>query len=241
MRVRLTLLPALLSAAAGALISAANAAGNGVELSRIDVDDYDYSSLQRGARLFMNYCIGCHGLRYARYKRIAEDLKIPEEVFESNLISGEAKLSNYVMSSVEADDARRWFNQAAPPDLTLVSRVRGPDWINTFLRSYYYDEHSLTGWNNRVFENTAMPHVLHGLQGVRTLADDGESYEPVSKGTLDKAGYAAAVRDVTNFLAYVGDPGRHFRIRTGIYVLLFLLVLIVYTHLLYREYWKDIK
>jgi len=240
------LLRALLAFVAAISIASSPAYGaaTGVELSVANVDDYDFSSLQRGARLFMNYCIGCHGAHHARYGRVAEDLRIPEEDFAAALLSGGAEINDYIVSSIGTDDARAWFNQAAPPDLTLVSRVRGPDWVYSFLKGYYYDPSTLTGWNNTVYSNTAMPHVLHSLQGVRVPSEEegaADGYALLSAGTLDAAGYDAVARDITNFLAYMGDPGRHFRIRAGIYVVLFLLVLVAYTHVLYREYWKDIK
>jgi len=221
----------------------AHGASTDVGLSAANVDDYDYSSLQRGARLFMNYCIGCHGAHYARYGRVAEDLRIPEDELAAAFLSGQASINDYIVSSIGGNDAREWFNQAAPPDLTLVSRVRGADWVYSFLKGYYYDPSTLTGWNNTVYSNTAMPHVLHSLEGVRvpSEAEGTNGYIFLAPGTLDEAGYAAVARDITNFLAYMGDPGRHFRVRTGIYVVLFLLALVAFTHVLYREYWKDIK
>ncbi len=215
-------------------------------ISRASVDTYDYPSLQRGAKIFMNYCIGCHGLRYARYERIADDLGIPSAIFIDNLLGTGYRMTDHVRSTVQKQDAQAWFNQAVPPDLTLVARVRGADWIYSFLRSYYRDSESLTGWNNLVFQNTAMPHVLHGLQDTLLVAsevstEEGTVLAEAVKGNVNSVFYDNVVLDITNFLVYVGDPGKHFRIRAGIYTLLFLLVLLVYTHLLYREYWQDIK
>ncbi len=237
----------LLAAAALALSAAGLAAGSGAPLPAAPVDHYDRSSMQRGAAVFMNYCIGCHGARHARYKRIADDLGLTEGQ-SAALLNGPARLVDHVESSVGPDDGREWFSQAVPPDLTLVSRVRGPDWVYAFLRGYYRDPETLTGWNNLVFENTAMPHVLHGLQGIMVRADsagDGAAGGPPSlelalPGGLSAADYDSLAGDLTNFLVYMGDPGRNFRIRTGIYVLLALMALLVYTHFLYREYWRDI-
>lgn len=235
---------ALAVASLSAPVPPARAATADVALPSAPVDHYDRSSIQRGAKVFMNYCIGCHGARYARYKRIADDLGLTEEQAGA-LLNGSATLVDHVESPMASDDAREWFGQAVPPDLTLVTRVRGPDWVYAFLRGYHRDPGTLTGWNNTVFPNTAMPHVLHGLQGVMVLSqgEDGEpaGLETAVPGELGPAQYDSLVADLTNFLVYMGDPGRNFRIRTGIYVLLALLVLLVHTHLLYREYWKDVK
>lgn len=221
-------------------------AGN---LDRAGTNIFDQASLQRGAALFVNYCMGCHSMQFQRYQRLVEDLDLTPEQVEQFLIMGDREITDYMKSSMPYDDAEDWFGKA-PPDLSLTSRSRGPDWIYTFLRGYYLDE---DGWNNTVLENPAMPHVLWDLQGVQrpvfeTVTDANGNEQAVKVGLqLDRAGrlspeeYDRAVRDITAFMQYVGEPAALKRQRLGIWVLLFLAVFSVLSYLLYVEYWKDIK
>jgi ubiquinol-cytochrome c reductase cytochrome c1 subunit len=218
-------------------------------------------SLQRGARNFMNYCSGCHSLKYIRYSRVAEDLKIPDNLRDEYLVKPGAKFSDYIKSSMPEKDATDWFGKQ-PPDLSLVARSRGSDWVFNFLTTFYADPAShQTGVNNLQLPGTAMPHVLASLQGVQTLApkeaehadtsgtaDEGKESEhavtsvfaPGVAGSLSPAEYDEFVRDTVNFLQYVSDPTQLERQGLGIWVVLFLLMFTGIAYLLKKEYWKDV-
>jgi len=218
-------------------------------------------SLQRGARNFMNYCSGCHSLKYIRYSRVADDLKIPDNLRDEYLVKPGAKFSDYIKSSMPEKDATDWFGKQ-PPDLSLVARSRGSDWVFNFLTTFYADPAShQTGVNNLQLPGTAMPHVLASLQGVQTLApkeaehadtpgkaDEGKESEhhvasvftPGVAGSLSPAEYDEFVRDTVNFLQYVSDPTQLERQGLGIWVVLFLLMFTGIAYMLKKEYWKDV-
>lgn len=244
-------LAAALLAVVVALPAPAHAAAE-VALDPAGNDIHNLASLQRGARNFMNYCSGCHSAQYVRYNRMAEDLGIPEAVLKQNLMFTSDRPFDTIKSAMSAEDGRRWFGNA-PPDLSLMARSRGPDYIYTFLRSFYVDPSRPAGTNNLVLPGTAMPHVLASLQGLQQLAKGGEhgggegehgavsKFELVSPGALKPAEYDEFVRDTVNFLEYIGEPVQAKRQQLGIWVMLFLLVFMVFSYLLYREYWKDVK
>lgn len=213
-------------------------------------------SLQRGARNFMNYCSGCHSLKYIRYSRVADDLKIPDNLRDEFLVKPGAKFSDYIIASMPGKDAVEWFGKA-PPDLSLVARSRGPDWMFNFLTTFYADPASRqTGVNNLQFPGTAMPHVLASLQGVpdavwKDVEHKGEGgklehtrefekFEPGVTGSLTAEKYDEFVRDTVNFLQYVSDPTQLEREGLGIWVVLFLLMFTGIAYLLKKEYWKDV-
>lgn len=214
------------------------------------------ASLQRGARNFMGYCAGCHSLKYQRYSRLGEDLKIPEAELEKYIVPAGAKKTDYITSALSADDANAWFGKA-PPDLSLITRARGTDYVYQFLKVYYADPATLSGVNNLALPGTAMPHVLSSLQGVpeavfETVETKGEGGELVSErrfvrfeagapGQLSPEDYDAFVRDTVNFLEYVGEPAKIKRIGLGIWVMLFLLAFTALAYLLKKEYWRDVK
>jgi ubiquinol-cytochrome c reductase cytochrome c1 subunit len=206
------------------------------------------SSLQRGAKYFVNYCLGCHSAQYVRYNRLAEDLQLTEDQLIENLMFTGEQPFDTMNIAMSPDDASRWFG-IAPPDLSLIARSRGPDYIYTFLRSFYVDESSPTGVDNLVLEGTAMPHVLWELQGIQeahTEADpehEGEEHvelELVTAGTLSEEEYDGVVRDIVNFLEYVGEPMQLERQSLGIRVIAFLLVLLLISYMLKKEIWKDV-
>jgi len=208
----------------------------------------DTASLQRGARLFFNYCSGCHSLKYMSYSRIAEDLRLaPDDVLKSFAASG-AKIGDQIHASMPADGAQQWFGKA-PPDLSLEARAKGPDWIYNYLRSFYVDPTSTVGWNNTVFPNASMPNPLWELQGVQVAhkseAKPGEEaavekLEIASKGALTPAQFDDAARDITAFLQYVGEPAGLHRYKVGVWVVLFLAFFTFLAFLLKHEYWKDV-
>jgi ubiquinol-cytochrome c reductase cytochrome c1 subunit len=232
-----------------ALASAAG--GEGVHLDKAHIDPTNKESLQRGARTFVNYCLGCHSARYQRYNRLARDLGIPEDMVIDNLMFTGEKIGDQMKTAMTKAAGQQYFG-AAPPDLTLVARVRGVDWLYTYMRSFYRDDSRPFGANNTVFPNVGMPHVLWQLQGwqdaVRTTTtdDDGREHskvvgvELVDAGSQSPAEYDRTVRDLVNFLAYMGEPMKLERQRLGIKVLLFLLVFFIITYLLKKEYWKDV-
>ncbi|AJQ93995.1 cytochrome c1 [Gynuella sunshinyii] len=232
------------------------AAEEEVELAHIKTDLTNKESLQNGAKLFMNYCIGCHSLKYARYNRIAKDLDIPDDLFAENLIFTGAKTGELMESSIPPKSAKAWFG-ATPPDLTLEARFRSADWIYSYLKGFYADESRPWGVNNTVFKDVAMPHVLVGLQGLCATAPEisGETkFDPLTgnvmsaescesyaiQGSLSSEEYDAAVYDITNFLQYMGEPAQMDRKRIGIMVFAFLIVLYAVSFLYTRELHKDI-
>ncbi len=234
---RCFLMAALMLSIAGPL-SAAKTAG----LDRANTNVFDRASLQRGAALFVNYCMGCHSMQFQRYQRLVEDLDLSPEQVEQFLVMGDRQITDYMKSSMSYADATDWFGKA-PPDLSLTARSRGPDWIYSFLRGYYLTD---SGWNNTVLENPAMPHVLWDLQGIQRAAGEADSagrltLELERAGRLAPEDYDRVVRDITAFMQYVGEPAILQRQRVGIWVLLFLAVFTFLSYLLYVEYWKDIK
>ena len=214
----------------------------GVHLEDPAVDLTDHASLQRGARLFVNYCMGCHSLKYERYQRMGEDLGIPKEAVKKNLMFTADKIGEPMAINMRADQAAEWFG-ASPPDLSLITRRRGEDWIYTYLRSFYKDDSRPWGVNNTVFPKVGMPHVLWRLQGVqRLVSEEGgkPEFELIQKGSMDPEEFDSAMRDLTAFLAYVAEPIKVERQRLGVWVLLFISVFFVLAYLLKKEYWKDV-
>ena len=219
----------------------------------------DTASLQRGAQLYMNYCVGCHSLSYQRYNRLGRDLGLTDDEVRDNLIfttdeSGEpTKVGDLIKTAMTNDYARQAFG-VVPPDLSLTVRAKGgPDWLYNYLRAFYVDESRPMGVNNGVFANVGMPHVLWPLQGLQrpvyeTYTDaEGQSheriagYELIEQGSMTPAEYDIAIRDITGFLTYVAEPAKLSRIKTGIYVIIFLLIFAALSYMLKNEYWADVK
>jgi len=206
------------------------------------------ASLQRGARLYFNYCSGCHSIKYQSYSRLATDLKLsPDEVLKNFAFTG-AKIGDQIVSSMPADHAQVWFGKA-PPDLSLEARAKGPDWIYTYLKSFYLDPSRPVGWNNTVFPGASMPNVLWELQGTQVAhyapAKPGEEpavekLELSSKGRLSGEEFDAAARDITTFLQYVGEPAALKREAVGVWAILYLAFFTFLAWLLNKEYWKDV-
>lgn len=219
------------------------ASDGGLQSSQIKLTDK--ASMQRGAALFMNYCSGCHSLGLQRYSRMAEDIGLTEEQVMGNLVFTDAKFGETMMSAMPAAHAEEWFG-TAPPDLSLVTRNKpgGPDWTYTFLKSFYLDDTRDSGWNNTVLAGSSMPHVLWELQGLqRPILDANghvERLEMAGSGSQSPEEYDRTVRDLTNFLNYVGEPSAAKRRALGVWVIAFLSILTVLTWLLKQEYWKDV-
>jgi ubiquinol-cytochrome c reductase cytochrome c1 subunit len=251
MLIKQSLLALALSAAT--LISgAAMAAAGGVHLENANNDVGNVASLQRGARNFVNYCSGCHSARYVRFNRMAQDLGLSEAQVINNLMFTGERVHDTLQSSLQPDDAKRWFG-TTPPDLSLVARSRGTNYIYTFLKSFYLDPSRPNGVNNLVLPGTAMPHVLWELQGFQEQVHRGEvdaeanavhkkfeALKLAEPGKLSPEEYDGFVRDTVNFLDYIGEPVQLKRRQLGFYVLAFLGVFLLLAYFLKKEYWKDV-
>lgn len=225
--------------------------GQTISLQKVHNNLQDSASLQRGANLYINYCQGCHSLQYTRYSQLRDYLGIklkdeedrfdtPESIALSNKLIKENlnfvtdKVTDPMISSMPKKDAEKWFG-VAPPDLSLVTRVRGKDWVYTYLKSFYKDEMRPWGVNNALFPNVGMPHVLLPLEGIKN-----KQLQLQTKGEMNLEQYDKAVTDLVNFLEFIGEPIKVKRQHMGVFVLLFLLILTIFLYLLKREYWKDV-
>ena len=227
----------------------ASAQHDGFELEPANNNVANIASLQRGAKYFVNYCLGCHSAQYVRYNRLAEDLQLSEDQLVQNLMFTGEQPFDTMVNAMRPEDAIRWFG-IAPPDLSLIARSRGTDHIYTFLRSFYASEGSVTGVDNLVLPNTAMPHVLWQLQGVKTAvfevdeehggAEVFSHFETAKAGELTESQYDQLVRDIVNFLDYISEPMQRERQALGIRVIAFLLVLLLISYMLKKEIWKDV-
>lgn len=247
---------AVLLAITSSLVAAPGFAAGGAELQKADIDPGQIPSLQRGARNFMNYCSGCHSAQYVRFNTIGKHLELSDEQLVDNLMFNADKTFETIRAAMPAADAERWYG-IAPPDLSLMARAKGDDYIYTFLKSFYVQEGSPSGVDNIVKPGTSMPHVLWGLQGYQkavfsehTEKDaDGkviattrhfDGFEQVSAGTLDAEDYDDFVRDTVNFLAYIAKPNRAERRKIGTWVIMYLLVFLVIAYMLKKQIWKDV-
>ena len=258
---------ALLSAAAAATHgawAAAEAAGSAEAAARFGADWQswhpandvsDIPSVQRGARNFVSYCLGCHSLKYERWSRLGQDLGVPPRLLQQDLLPPGDKPGQYILTSMPAADAEAWFGKT-PPDLTLMARARGPDYLYQFLKTFYVDPARQTGANNLRLPTTAMPHVLSELEGLKravykeaisgaegdqtTHQQVFDHFEQIAPGRLSAAEYDGFVRDTVNFLDYVSEPTQTARRALGVWVVLFLLVFTWLAWLVKREYWKDV-
>jgi ubiquinol-cytochrome c reductase cytochrome c1 subunit len=235
--------------AAVAAFAPLTAAAEGEGLQEANTHLTDQASLQRGAKLFMNYCSGCHSLKFMRYSRIGDDLGLSENEVTDNLNFTGAKYLDHINVAMNPADAAAWFGKT-PPDLSLEGRSRGPDWIYTYLKSFYMDESRPSGWNNTVLPNASMPNVLWQLQGIqRPIMDKGPDGQPAvsklvladnDKGNLDPEQYDQAARDISAFLQYVAEPAALERENYGVWVVLFLVFFSFLAYLLKHEYWRDV-
>ncbi|WP_165967345.1 cytochrome c1 [Luteimonas aestuarii] len=238
--------------AGGLLLSAtALAADPAVPLQQSGTDLTDRASLQRGAQLFMNYCSGCHSLKYLRYSRMAEDLGLTEDEVMANLNLTGAQFGSHIVSAMPAEGSASWFGQV-PPDLSLTvrSKLGGPDWVYTYLKSFYLDESRPLGWNNTMFPNASMPNVFWEQQGLQRAVYgevDEVTGEPVverleiaTPGTQSAAEFDQTIRDITAFLQYASEPIAAKRQAMGVWVILFLVFLAFLAWMLKNEYWRDV-
>jgi ubiquinol-cytochrome c reductase cytochrome c1 subunit len=243
----LTRLIALTIAALLAAPSVAAAAG-ARELEPAGINVNDMRSLQRGAKLFVNYCLSCHSAAYMRYNRLAEDLQLTEEVVMENMVFADKKIGETMSIAMDPEDSEQWFGKT-PPDLSLAGRSRGADWLYAYMRSFYQDESGR--WNNLILPNAAMPHVLWELQGIQKLVagPDGDAghgaggaghLEVTVPGSMTADEYDEAMRDLAAFLDYMSEPAKLKRKNIGVWVILFLAVFAFLAYLLKAEYWRDV-
>jgi ubiquinol-cytochrome c reductase cytochrome c1 subunit len=264
MKAILNLVATLMLCVAGA----AFAAEEGARMVPAPINPLDEESLQRGAKLFVNYCLNCHSAKYMRYNRLTE-IGLTEQQIKDNLMFATDKIGATMTVAMPADRAKGWFG-TAPPDLSVEARVRGPQWLYNYMLSFYRDEKTPSGWNNLVFPNVAMPHVLWELQGVQKLVEEKFPDEekatayaigvkgialvepagpheyrvltvaPDVAGKLNNKEYEIAVADIVNFLDFIAEPSKVHRVRLGLIVLAFLGVLFGLAYWTKREYWKDV-
>lgn len=225
-----------------------------VELLPVEVDIHDQAKLQRGARLFMNYCSGCHALRFMRYNRMAKDLglttfagDIDSDLLYSNLIFTSAKIHDPIENSMPPEGALQWFGRV-PPDLSLSARERGPEWIYTYLKSFYVDKSRPFGSNNALVPDVAMPNILAPLEGVviaeHTENNANHDLPPnlvlLEQGEMTEQQFDSALQDLVTFLVYVGEPAQLVRYKMGGFVILFLCIFLIFAYQLKRFYWRNI-
>jgi len=221
------------------------AAGAALHLDKAPDVQGDKAALQSGAKTFVNYCLNCHGASFVRYNRLTE-LGLTEQQVKDNLMFTAEKIGEPMRVAARPAEQKQWFG-AAPPDLSLIARARssedgsGADWLYTYLRSFYRDDKRPTGWNNTVFENVGMPHLLWELQGQQVLNHESHKLELAVPGKLTPAEYDKQVADLVGFMVWMSEPGAGFRNKLGYGVLAFLGVLFVFAYMLKKEYWKDIK
>ncbi|HNP37003.1 MAG TPA: cytochrome c1 [Woeseiaceae bacterium] len=228
-----------------------------VDLERANIDRSNINSLQRGARNFMNYCSGCHSAKYVRFNTIGKYLELSDEQLIDNLMFNAEKTFETINVSMRPQDAERWFG-TAPPDLSLMARAKGADYVYSFLKGFYVDPKSPTGVDNSVLAGTSMPNVLWELQGYQratysehqetdaegqpvTIIDHFAGFEPITTGTMDAKDFDEFVRDTTNFLSYIAEPIRADRRKLGVWVLMYLIFFWIIARMLKKQIWKDVK
>ena len=220
-------------------ISPLSFSAENIELSKAPVDLTDNLSLQRGAKIFTNYCLNCHSAKYMRYSNL-QDIGLSAETIKSDLLFTGNKIGDTMSVNMSMKDSKKWFG-AAPPDLSVVARSRGADWIYSYMRGFYRDPTRPMGWNNTVYVNSAMPHILWELEGEKILNPKTNKFEKFTSGKLNAKEYDATIADLTNYLVYMSEPDQLKRKKMGYYVIGFLLLLLFLTIKLKKEYWRDIK
>ncbi|MBX3629478.1 MAG: cytochrome c1 [Nitrosomonas sp.] len=221
------------------------AAEPGMPIDKAPIDITDNESLQRGADTFVNYCLTCHGASFMRYNRHRDIGLDNEAIVLDKLVKTDQKAGDLMLSAMRKNEGEEWFG-VAPPDLSVIARSRGADWLYTYLRAFYRDDTTVPGWNNLVFDRAAMPHVLYEFQGIQKLrvqnvgGKEIKSLELVKPGLMTVSEYDRYVADLVNYLVYIGEPIANERKRIGMIVMIFLFGMLGLTYLLYREYWRDI-
>jgi ubiquinol-cytochrome c reductase cytochrome c1 subunit len=230
------------------VVSVGVSAAGGSKLMRMEVDLSNQTSLQRGAKTFVNYCLSCHSAAYMRYNRMGEDLGISDDILKTNFMFGTDKVGDTMTIAMRQLDSEIFFG-VTPPDLSVIARSRGADWLYSYLKTFYVDESRPFGVNNLTFKDVGMPNVLWQLQGIQRLTerDDGVHHAPtfkdlelISPGSQNEKEYDRTVRDLVNFMVYLGEPIKLKRTKIGVWVMLYLFIFMIITYLLKKEYWRDI-
>ena len=208
-------------------------------LEKAPIDLSDQPSLQKGARTFINYCLNCHSAKYMRYNKLL-DIGLSKKDIKENLLFTGKKIGDPMEISMPVKESKKWFG-ATPPDLSVIARSRGSDWIYSYMKGFYRDSSREIGWNNLVYTNSAMPHILWELQGEQGLDKNTGKLSLIKAGKLNQKEYDSVITDLTNFITYMSEPGQLKRKKMGFYVVGFLLLLLVLTVKLKKEFWKDIK
>lgn len=235
------------------LIPVANVFASGgsghLELAQTNIRSKE--SLANGAKYYMSYCSGCHSLQYQRYNRMAQDLGLTKEEVEANLIFTDSKFADHMTNSMSAEDGEKWFGKA-PPDLTVIAKNRGVDWLYTYLKSFYKDPSRPSGWNNTVFPNASMPNILWKQQGIQEAhfeehtLDNGvvthtfKEFTKLSEGTMSDEEFDDTIRDIVNFLDYTAEPAQLIRMAYAPWVMLFLVIFTFMAYMLKKNYFKDV-
>lgn len=221
-------------------------ASGGVVLQHVKIDLEDYASIQKGAKHYVQYCLGCHSAKYMRYKRLAMDIEIDEDLVLAEIAPEGANIYDPMLTAMNQADSKKWFG-TNPPDLSLIARIRGGDWLYSYLKGFYSDPSKPYGVNNTIFKDVGMPNMLWQLQGIQTAAIEQVHGEDVvshlkltERGSMSRPEFDKFVTELVNFLVYVGEPVQLERQRLGKYVLLFLLIFTIIAYFLKKEYWKDI-
>ncbi len=221
-------------------------ASEDIDLESADIDISDFKAIEKGAEHYVTYCLGCHSVKYMRYKKIAMDLGLDENKVLKNIAPEGAKIYDKMNTAMDKHDSKRWFGRT-PPDLSLIARSRGEDWLFTYLKSFYTDETKPLGVNNLIFKDVGMPNMLWQLQGIQIPIienDDGE--EIITELRISESGemsperFDEMLRELVSFLVYVGEPVQLERVKMGKYVLFYLFIFTVIAYLLKKEYWKDV-
>lgn len=220
-------------------INTAYAAGSSVALDHVEIDITDQASLQRGAQTFINYCLSCHSASFMRYNRMAKDIGLTDDQVKDSLMFASDKIGDTMTIAMRPDDAKKWFG-VTPPDLSVISRSRGTDWLYTYLRTFYLDSNKPMGTNNVAFKDVGMPHVLWEQQGYMAMDEDSHSLALDSEGQLSKTEYDQMVADLVNFLAYLGEPSKLQRMELAKWVFLYLIILLLVAYPMKKAFWKDI-
>ncbi len=232
------------------MVSVSVSAAGGSKLMHMDVDLSNQTSLQRGAKTFVNYCLSCHSAAFMRYNRMGKDLGISDDVLKANFMFGTDKAGDTMTIAMRQSDSNKFFG-VTPPDLSVVARSRGADWLYSYFKTFYVDESRPFGVNNLTFKDVGMPHVLWQLQGMQRLTksdhDDAihhiptfEDLELISPGTQSEKEYDRTIRDLVNFMVYLGEPIKLKRTKIGVWVMVYLFILLIITYLLKKEYWRDV-
>jgi ubiquinol-cytochrome c reductase cytochrome c1 subunit len=210
-----------------------------IHLEKAPIDLSDQPSLQKGARTFINYCLNCHSAKYMRYNKLL-DIGLSKKDIKDNLLFTGNEIGDPMEISMSVKESKQWFG-ATPPDLSVVARSRGSNWIYSYMKGFYRDSSREIGWNNVVYVNSSMPNILWELQGEQELDKDTGKLNIIKPGKLNQKEYDAVITDLTNFITYMSEPGQLKRKKIGFYVVGFLLLLLALTIKLKKEFWKDIK